>query len=184
MKIMIKEIVQGASATWRTSPNLYKPSDGWGLKYYFRGPGQGVDIAATTEGDEFVLSLSPYTSVLAVGVYRWQAFAERNGEKIFVAEGEIQIKQGFAGSDPNEAVDTRSETKRILDAIDACIAKKATSDQLSYTIANRQLQRYSMTELLTARDKYQKMYNREKLAERAKLGGGILKTHLVRMKGE
>lgn len=182
---MISEIIQSARAEWTETLENYKPSAGWVLTVYFRGPGAGLNLEATSENDSFRLTLSSAQSAaLAVGNYAWQSFAEKAGEKVFIAEGKIQVKKGFAATAANEAIDSRSEVKKILDAIDACLTKKATADQLSYTIGNRQLARYSMTDLLLARDKYQKMYNREKLAERARRGGGILKTHLVRMKGE
>lgn len=183
---MIKEIIQGASVTWRATAAAaenYKPADGWVLRYYFRGAGAGLDIESTSESNEFILSLtSAQTAALAVGEYAYQAFAEKGGEKIFIAGGKFLVKQGFAEVSAAQAIDTRSEIKKILDAIDACLAKKATADQLSYTIGNRQLARYSMSDLILLRDKYQKLYNREKLVEKQRAGGGIFKTHFIRIK--
>jgi hypothetical protein len=184
VKIMlIKEIIQGASASWLIALANYKPSNGWVMKYYFRGPGAGLDLESTSVSDEFVLQLSAaQTTVLSVGEYAWQSFVEKDSEKVFVAEGVLQIKRGLAALNVSETFDTRSEIKKSLDAIDACLAKKATADQLSYTIGNRQLSRYSMSDLIMLRDKYQKLYNQEKIAAKLKKGGGIFKTHLIRIK--
>ena len=44
--------------------------------------------------------------------------------------------------------------KRILNAIDAAIEKSATENQLRYKIGNRELEKFSLTELINARKLY------------------------------
>jgi hypothetical protein len=59
------------------------------------------------------------------------------------------------------AVPDASTLKEILDAIDAMVKGKATLDQKSYVIGNRQLERYPIPDLLMMREKYARLYAEE-----------------------
>lgn len=179
---MITEIIQGASYEWTESSSDYLPSDGWTMKFYLRGIGAGLNLDATTDDEDFVFSISAAQSaVLSVGAYSWQIIAEKSTEKVFFGEGEIKIKLGFASLGESETIDNRSPYKIILDAIDAMLKNKATMDQQRYVIGNRQLDRIPINDLVTLRDKYQKLYNQEIREAKAKKGqSSIFKPFVTR----
>lgn len=180
MRTSIKpEFVQGESLSWEKSFTDHKPADGWSLEYVFRGSGAGFDLTATDGGaGKFVLSASSdQTTQLAPGTVYFQAFVRRGSERILVDSGSASVIAGLAAQ---TNVDGRTQIKRTLDAIDALIEGKASLDQLEYTIGDRQLRRYSMTELIVLREKYAQLYARELRAARIKRGGTFLKNYHIR----
>jgi hypothetical protein len=58
----------------------------------------------------------------------------------------------------------------VLDALEAVIEGKATSDQLSYSIAGRSISKMSPAEILQWRDLYKTEYQREMDAEKISQG--------------
>jgi hypothetical protein len=113
-------------------------------------------------------------------VYQWQAWVEKGSEKHLVDSGQTKCKAALGPVNASAVFDGRSEIKKILDAIDAAIKKKATADQLEYVIGSRQLRRYSMTELIALRTQYAKLYSQELRAEKLKQGAPFFKNINVR----
>lgn len=181
---MITEIVQGTTYEWEVKLSDYLPSDGWALKYYLRGAGTGLDLTATEEDDVFQLLITATQSAaLTIGDYAWQSIAEKDTEKVFIASGNIKIKEGFSTILPAVTFDNRSPVKIALDAVDAMLLGKATLDQQRYVIGNRQLDRIPIPDLLALRDKYQKLYNQELREANAKNGTGkIFKPYVTRFR--
>ncbi|MEO1576182.1 MAG: hypothetical protein AAFU65_14650, partial [Pseudomonadota bacterium] len=65
--------------------------------------------------------------------------------------------------DPRDgAGDFRTQAEITLDAIDAVLARKATSDQKQLTIDGQTLIRYSFDELQVQRDRYKAIVDRER----------------------
>jgi hypothetical protein len=179
-----KEFAVGESLKWTKSIADYLPSDGWSLSYYFRGSTGGFDVTATVENDSFVIEVAASaTDALAAGACFWQAWAENtNGRKIKVADGESKVLPNLSAVASGDAFDGRSEVKKTLDAIDATLARRATSDQLSYQIGTRQLQFIPIPDLIALRTKYAQLYARECRAGRLKKGGSFSKQIFVRFK--
>lgn len=178
-----KTFTAGESLAWQKSFDDHLPSEGWALKYSFRGAGPGFDAIAADDCDDFVLNVAAsVTAGCTAGKYFYQAFVERDAEKILVDSGEVQVLPSLSAAAAETVFDGRSEVKKTLDAIDAMLANKATLDQQSYVIGNRQLQRYSIPDLLALRATYQKLYNREVRAERLKNGGGYFQIIPVRFR--
>ena len=71
------------------------------------------------------------------------------------------------------SADDRTENERILDAINATIENRATSDQQYYMIGTRRLDRIPMDELRLLRATYITAVRREK----GKLFGSVKLTH-------
>lgn len=177
------EITIGETLTWTKSLSDYLPADGWTLTYYFRGAGKGFNAEATEETGAFLINVAAtVTAEMSAGVYSWQAFVSKDDEKFLVDSGEVTAKAGFLVVDPTMTVDNRSEIKKTLDAIDAAIKGKATKDQMEYAIGNRQLKRYSISELIEARTLYAKLYSQERRTEKLKQGAPFAKTIRVRFK--
>jgi hypothetical protein len=175
----VTEIIQGSTIEWEVELCDYLPSDGWALKYYIRGAGTGLDVTGTDDDDDDVFELvitATQTAGLAIGNWSWQSFAEKDAEKFLISQGNFKVKEGFATIAAATTFDGRSQVKIALDAIDAVIAGKATLDQQEYTIGNRSLRRYAMSDLIALRKEYQRLYNEELRAERARQGKGTLMT--------
>lgn len=179
-----KEFAVGESLKWTKALDDYLPSDGWTLKYYFRGASGGFDVTATAqEDDSFLIEVAATeTEQLAAGACFWQAWAEKDDEKIKIAAGQTTVLPNLSALDSGDAYDGRSQVKKTLDAIDATIAGRATSDQQSYQIGTRRLDRIPMADLIALRTKYAQFYAQERRAERIKKGGGFSKQVFVRFK--
>lgn len=164
---MLQDLVAGDTLNFLTSTPGYSASDGWVLKYRLvpRGAGAEIAITAAAEGADHRVQVAAATSATwAAGPYGWTAWVELTGQSYTVGAGQITIRPDLrtlaAGAD------TRSAAEQGLAAITALILGKATTGQLSYSIAGRQLQSYSLAELLRLEVKYK----REVDAERAAAG--------------
>ncbi len=180
-----REFSTGETPKWTKSFDGYPASEGWTLDYHFRGAGAGFDVAATADGDDFIVAVpTAATDALTAGNYFWQAWINKDGEKYQVGEGSVTVKQGFAAVAPGTTVDNRSQAKKILDAIDATIEGRATTDQQQYQISGgggyRMLMKIPITELVTLRKYYAGIYAREQRRARLRRGGTLFSTVKVR----
>ena len=89
--------------------------------------------------------------------------------KHLLASGQIEVLANLAAV--NAPYDGRSRNQRILDALDAAIEGRASKEQLSYTIGNRQLTYISIKEKMELREKYAVLVANEKLRARIADGG-------------
>jgi hypothetical protein len=164
-------IVIGETLEWEKAIVDYPPSDGWSLSYAFRGAGAGFDVTATDDNDVFQITVTAAVTVtLTAGTYYWQGMVTRTGIKHLVGEGQSLVKAGLAATATGTAADLRSFNKKTIDAIDAMMGGKATADVQEYTIGIRQLKHISVTELISLREHYSKLYSAE--LRRAR-GGGL-----------
>jgi hypothetical protein len=180
-----REFAAGETPRWRKSLADFPASDGWALDYYLRGAGAGLDAGASADGDGFLVEVpAAATENLAPGSYRWQGWVSKGAERYQVADVPVVVKQGFAGVVAAATVETRSEVKQILDAVDAMIKGKATKDQQQYTIAGgggyRMLMRIPVSELIQLRREYARLYAAERRRERIRRGGSPFSTIKVR----
>lgn len=176
-----REIAVGETLEWKRALAEF-PAGTYTLTYYVRGAGPGFNVAAAQEGSiHHVTVPSSTTQNLVAGTYTWEAWTDDGaGGQYLVASGEFKVITSLKAMTTSTTLDNRSQAKKILDAIDAMMIGKATLDQQSYTIGNRQLSRIPIPELLKARTHYAKLYARERRAERLKTGAPYLKTVLVR----
>lgn len=180
-----KSFLQGETLEWSREFADFPASEGWTLKYFFRGQGKGFDAVAAPDGDSFVVTVATATTAaMSVADYSWQAIAEKDGKKFLADSGFAEVKKGFAASavDPDASLDVRSENEKTLAAVRAMIAGKATLDQMEYTIGNRQLKRIPITDLILLEQRYEQKVRQERDAARLKKGSRIFKQVLVRMK--
>jgi hypothetical protein len=180
-----REFAAGETPRWRKSLDDFPASEGWALDYYLRGDGAGFDVQASADGDDFLVEVpADSTEGLTPGNYRWQGWVSKGAERYKVADAAAVVKQGFVAVGEDATVDTRSQVKRILDAIDALLEGKATKDQQQYTIAGgggyRMLMRIPVSELIHLRKEYARLYGAERRRERVKRGGSPFATIKVR----
>lgn len=180
-----REFAAGETPRWTKALADFPASDGWALDYYLRGAGAGFDVSATADGDGFVVEVpAASTENLTPGNYRWQGWVSKGAEQYKVVDAPVVVKRGFVGVAAATVVETRSEVKQILDAIDALLKGKATKDQQQYTIAGgggyRMLMRIPVGELIQLRKEYARLYAAERRRERARRGGSPFSTIKVR----
>lgn len=146
-------LTAGDRWSWTDSLSDY-PATLWALTYYFRGPSTIAAAAGIASGSDHVITVtSETTNPLKPGVYDWQARAALIATPTTietVAVGRLTVAPNLA----NAAVDNRSFNVRVTEALQATIEGRATTDQLSMSIAGRSLSRMSWDELLKAYDRF------------------------------
>jgi hypothetical protein len=177
------QITQGATVKWSKSFADYPASGGWNLKYYFRGPGAGLDLdvaggAIVVNGDGWIVTIDNSQSAsLGAGINYWQAWIDNGGGESYVlGEGRTQVDAGLGSVDSGAPYDGRSEIKKTLDAIRAAIAGRATQAQLRRSIAGTMIEFMSITELLAAETRWTQLYNAEIRGERVQAGEPLMAT--------
>ncbi|MDQ3819793.1 MAG: hypothetical protein M3362_19260 [Acidobacteriota bacterium] len=178
------EITAGETLKWTKTLEDYPASQGYTLKYYFRGAGTGFDVTATADGDGFSVTVTAITtSAMTPGAYYWQAEISKNGEKFIVDSGEVTVLAGLSATSTSTTDDARSPAKKIIDAIDAYFAGGAAAKAVQeYQIGNRMMRNIPDTEKIKLREYYAKLYARERRAQRIKQGAPYLKTIMVRFR--
>jgi hypothetical protein len=168
----------GESLEWTKSFSDYSAVD-YTLTYYFRSAlGAGFEKVATASGSDFLVSVLPTeTDGMSAGVYQYHGILTATNFKRVIDEGSVTVLPSLENV---TTIDTRSIYKITLDNIEAVIAKKATQDQLKYTIGTRQLERYSFTELMALRKEYARLVATEEREAARANGGGIFRSHKVR----
>jgi hypothetical protein len=121
----------------------------------------------TSTGATFNVNVPAATTAAWVPAkYFWVAYVTGSGanagQRFKVAEGAIEIKPNPAAADAT--TDYRSDAKKNLDAIDAVLANRITSDVQSYKINGRELVKMRHTDLLQLRGYYFQRYKAERIA--------------------
>ena len=159
-------VYAGDTVAWTKSLNDY-PATAWTLYYALQRDGGSISIEASADGNTHSVSVAAATTATWVpATYQWTAYVSDGTNRYTVETGEITIK-------PNPTAggyDTRGYAKRMLDAIEALLEGRATSDVSSYSIGGRSLSKMSVSELVQWRQKFRREYESEKAAERVARG--------------
>jgi hypothetical protein len=98
-------------------------------------------VAATSTGDAW--SISESTAAWDAGEYAWQAWATLSNSSVrVIASG------AFTLDSPLAVGDVRTTAQRVVEMIEAMIQGNAGEGVKRYKINNRELERYSVPELL------------------------------------
>jgi len=174
-------IVAGDSASWTKDLPQYLPASGWVLTYAIVRDGIRLSVVGTDNGDgKHLVTLSAATTATyAAGQYAWQAYVTKSStsERYTVASGQMKVEANFATG----AVDGRSHVQRTLDALEATLEGRASSDQLAYSIGGRSISKMNPEQLLQWRDKYKAEVAAEEKAQKIAAGMGATGTIRVRM---
>lgn len=161
----------GDTWEWERQVSEY-PADAWTLAYHFVNAAGAIEIPTTGSGSTFTVSRTPaQTEVYSPGNYRWVARVTEiagSGRRFTLNDGWTDVKP-----DPSTVVDPRSRARRTLDAINAVIEGKASSDHMSVSYQGRQVTRMSWSELLQARDRLREEVRVEEMGANAGLGRDI-----------
>lgn len=150
------EFVAGDLVMWRRT-DLAAYISGYTLGYTFRPAGGGptpTNVVATVSGSEFRVAMAAaVTSLMTAGRWTWQSYLTRTSDsaRVGLGNGLVQVLPNLV----TETGDTRSHARKMLDAIEAVMAGRATHDVASYTIGGRQINKISPDDLIKWRAYYQ-----------------------------
>lgn len=153
-------LLAGDTAKWLKTVPDYPATEGWVLSYTLVSAANRINFAATTSGTDYLVNVAAATTAAwAPGTYEWRAQVSLAVQVFTVASGSITVQPSFGG-----AVDGRSHARKALANIEAYLENSANLTAASYEIAGRKLQRISLPDLLTLRDKYRGEVIREDAA--------------------
>lgn len=151
----------GDSWIWKQSFTEYPVSEGWGLAYTFKGPGELTTQSAEITNDGSVTYTvtipASRTDDLAAGTYAW--FAVMTGSGAFtgrrdtVASGTLTVLPDLATVDP---ADVRLPEEKLLAAIDAVIYGRVTDDVQEVEIAGRSIVKIPVMELFAIKSRLER----------------------------
>jgi hypothetical protein len=138
-----------------------------------RGPSK-ADIEATAAGAEHAFNAdAELTAEWKPGLH-WYSVRVSSGDDVReVGKGQIDVLPDFANLPAG--YDGRTQNEIALDSILAVLAKRATQDQMRYTIDNRELWRTPINDLLALKASYVAAVRREraKASGRSRFGRAI-----------
>jgi len=173
-----KKIIAADAYAWRVAQGVWPPAT-WGLEYDFVSAGDRVNVVAVDEGaGTWLVDLDAAATASLTPSIDYEVFE-------YVTDGTdsrtLRRWRIPVLPDPRSAssgADYRSQARSMLEAIQALLAGKALKgDQLAYSIAGRQLTRYTPEELV----KWEKVYihrvrveDRQAAIERGESPGNII----------
>lgn len=139
----------------------FPASDGWAVALVLQALAGSAPVAvnASDEGDEWLMVLaSAASALLAPGDFRYLIAATKDGDRSTIDQGQITILPDPAAA----ATDQRSPARRALDAIDAVLESRASSEDMEFTFADgRALKKVPHIDLLALRKHYTRIVTRE-----------------------
>lgn len=163
----------GTTLALSVALTAYPPPD-WSLTLLLRGPEQR-DLASTPDATLHTFAApATETAGWAAGAY-WYSLRATDGTEVHELEtGTLTVAPDLAAV--AEGYDGRTHAERTLEAIEAVIEGRASKDQDSYRINNRELRRTPISQLLKLRDVYRQEVRRSRAARRGRntLGRQVL----------
>lgn len=132
----------------------YPASAGWVLHHRFMPDvaGSAIELTSTASDDDHATTATAAATVAWVaGDYTWASWVVLGAVSHSIDSGKVVFVANPRTA--NSGLDLRTDAQVALDNVRATIRGTATQGVLSYTIGGRQLQRYSMAELLTLESK-------------------------------
>lgn len=161
-------LVAGDTAKWLKTLRDAPASAGWVLTYTLINASAKITFSASASGDDHLVNVAAATTAAwAAGSYAWRATVALTGEVYTVASGTITVEPAFGAA----TLDNRSHARKVLANISAYLENANNLTAARYQIAGRELQRISIAELLTLRDRYRAEVAREDAA--ANLARGL-----------
>ena len=168
------EIRAGDTIQWRDVEGVDNlgntvSSAAYTLTYYlrFNAASEGATVVGTAYGTGWEFSIAAATSAgFDAGTWYWQAVATKTGSTITLGSGQLTVLAALSYSGTPAALDGRSQAQKDLDAVQAAIRAIVSGGVAKeYTIGNRSLKKYDLTDLLALETKLKADVNREQKAQ-------------------
>ena len=150
--------IAGTTVKWKILLSDYLPDDGYTLVYNFKDQSHNsIQVESTQSGDYHYINIPTTTSDdFSAGFWHYQKYVTDGDEKIYIGSGRIEVLTNFESSEAGH--DPRTHNEIMLDAIKAVLENRATSDQASRRVADRELRYLTHTDLLQLKDYYEAEY--------------------------
>jgi hypothetical protein len=165
-----QQIRVGDTLTWRRSLADYPAGEGWVLSYTLINATHKITITTTADGNDHVVNVPATTSDdYVAGWYDYFSHVAKGVERYSVGSGRMQVLPNLVAA---TTLDTRSHARKMLDAIEALLEKRATTEQLGIMRAafGDRSTDFTHGELLKMRDRYRAEVVSEAQAERLRNG--------------
>lgn len=159
-------VTAGDTWAWTWSDAAYPATAGWALSWRLVGAGVALSIASVASGAGFVVT-APAAGTGALVVAARGLPCTLIGWVTLGAD-RFEVYRGACLVQPNPATitgDLRGHAAATLAAIDALLEGRATQDQMSYKIGDRELARIPIPDLLALRDYYRGQARNEAAAD-------------------
>lgn len=159
------DLIAGDTWTWTRALADY-PAGTWIATAYFENKDGVFSVAASASGTTHSFTIAAATtSGYKPGRYSWRIRVTDGSTTTTVEDGITQVE-----IDPAKAgkADTRTFARRMLDAIEATLEGRATSDQQAMSINGRSISRTPISDLMSLRDRFRG----ETRSEEGTTGGG------------
>lgn len=145
------KVIAGDSYALLLDEPDYPATDGWSLRLVLNGQWQ-LTKDSTPSGTAHAIALSAADSLsLISGRYRWIVRALKDSTVTTVRDGVLDVDADPATT---PAGNLASFAERALAAIEACLLGAASDEMRMMMIDGRQLQKFSIDELLRARVRF------------------------------
>jgi 3-dehydroquinate synthase class II len=141
------------------------PSSSYTAKITFTNAAATVTITAMANDDGSYRFTVAGDTFETAGDYRAALYIVDGSDNILIKEIDITVLPSVSS-----AADLRSHNKKVLDAIKAVLENRATTDQLSISIAGVSLSRMSIDQLLQLKNYYEQLYKQEQRTEAMERG--------------
>lgn len=123
----------GDTVKWTKTISDYPSSDGWTLKYSFRGPSALPDQTASASGSGYAIVIAALdTASLVAGTYDWTARVSKAGETYTVARGVFTVVLVAGATE-------QLHEEKVVEALKAVLEGRITADVQQYAINGRQV---------------------------------------------
>jgi hypothetical protein len=166
LKRILPPTIQAGVTLDRSVTRQDYPAPEWALNVYLRGPST-INLAGAQDGVGFRITKNAETTgAWVAGIYAYVARATRTADGAVeqLEDGQVEILADMTAV--ADGTDLRSDAEKVLDSIEAVIAKRATRDQERYKINERELWRTPIQELLRLRNVYRVEVRRERAKAR------------------
>lgn len=162
----------GDTVTWRKSLEDYPATAGWILYYRLINATAKIDITATADGSDHLVSVAKTTTDdWVAGDYVLVAWVADGTDRVSLPGGRITVLPDLAAVSA-AGYDSRTQAKKMLDAIDAALLSLSTGERLAVVEAETTARRikYDFNGLQKLRNLYAAQVRAEENAERAAQG--------------
>lgn len=161
----------GERVQWKRTLADFPISEGWTLKYYLRGnfAHEPITLTATTSGTDYLIDIAT-DEITTDGVYYWQSFVEMTGYRMPVSSGRFVVTPDLSAIPANQPYDGRTHARKCLEAIQAVLAGRCTTDISRYVLqaVGRSVDKMSVDDLLKLEARFQTEVDAEEGANRGK----------------
>ncbi|WP_067096159.1 hypothetical protein [Marinomonas atlantica] len=174
--VIPKELTAGLSVSFVLSLQDF-PASQCVATLHLRNQNGAIDITSSAVDDDYLFSVAPsVTTEWAAGEYTAVLRVNKDDDV-------HQPWHGFIAINPDVAalavLDDRSNNERMLEAVQATLERRASSDQLKLAFNGRSLEKTPLSELMQLEQMYQR---RVMIERRKKAKQSLFKVSKVRMR--